>query len=502
MAFCRDELRSALGMNLQHQASDLTGIRHIIVRAAFVAAVFCVNSLIVIAASNYTGGFAALWSANASLVFMLMIFPQKEHLFYCISVLLASIAVNLFSDFPLQASIFYSLSNVLEAMLAFHMIRWLGLPRTGLYNPAQLVKFGIVAVIVSAISATTASLGGGGDYGKAWISWFGSDLLGLLIFLPCFNILHATLTGAEKYIWPNNRRLEFAGIVLLVFAVSTMALVSIVPLLFLTAIPVFVAVFRFGPLGGMVSTLIVAIVAEFFTISGFGPIAGMDASHITKIFLLQAYIASQLMLALPLASLLADRKSKVEKIIEHEKLLRIMAEKDHQKAEAAKLQKVHLLARDELTGLSSRRHIMEQSEKAFQLARSRNTILSIAIFDVDRFKSVNDQFGHAVGDEILRMIGRVAKQSKAKNQLIGRMGGEEFLVLMPGTSIAEAEVQIEMLRLAIMNARLSDPGIGVTVSAGLAQNSGTRDLKEMLLLADNALYAAKNGGRNRLEIAA
>jgi diguanylate cyclase (GGDEF)-like protein len=503
MAGCSDEFRSVLGMNLQHQTSDLTGIRHIIVRAAFVAAVFCVNSLVVIGASNHTGGFAALWSANASLVFMLMVFPRKEHLFYCTSVLLASTAVNLVSGFPLQTSIIFSASNVLEAILAFHIISKLGLPKTGLYNPIQLVKFVGIALFVSSVSATTASLGSTGEVGNNWISWFGSDLLGLLIFLPCFNILHATLTGIEKYTWPKNRRLEFIGVLLLVFVVSAMALVqAVIPLLFLTAIPVFIAVFRFGPLGGMMSTLIVAIVAEFFTISGFGPIAGLDASNIIKIFVLQAYIASQLMLALPVASLLADSQRKVDKIIETEKLLRIMAEKDRQKAEAAKLQKVRLLALDELTGLSSRRHILEESEKAFELARSQNKLLSIAIFDVDKFKLVNDQFGHAVGDEILRMIGRVAKRYTGKNQLIGRMGGEEFLVVMPDTSIIEAEAQVETLRLAIMNARSSDPGVGVTISAGLAQNSECRDLKEMLLMADNALYVAKNGGRNRLEIAA
>lgn len=490
-------------MILQYLASDLTGIRHIIARTVLVVAVFCVNSVIVIAASDYTGGFAALWSANASLIFMLMLFPRKEHILYCAGVFLASLTVNLFSDFPLQTAIFYSLSNVLEAVLAYHIIVRLGFPKTGLYNPAQLAKFGIVAVIVTAISATTASLGSNEGFGKSWLSWFGSDLLGLLIFLPCFNIVHATLTGAEKYIWPNNRRLEFAAVLLLVFAVSSAALVqSIIPLLFLTAIPVFIAVFRFGPLGAMASTIIVAIVAEFLTISGFGPIAALDASQITKIYVLQAYIASQLMLALPIASLLADRQSKVDKIIEHEKLLRSMAEKAHRKADAAKLQKIRLLARDELTGLSSRRHIMEQSEQAFQRAQSGRRVLSIAIFDVDEFKSVNDQFGHAVGDEILSMIGKVARRSQTRKQLIGRIGGEEFLVLMPDTSIAEAEAQVETLRLAIMNARLPDRGIGVTVSAGLAENSGADDLKKMLLLADIALYAAKHAGRNRLEIAA
>ena len=503
MALFGNGFRSELRTVLQIFASDLTAIRHTIARSALVAAVFCINSLIIISASNHTGGFAALWSANASLVFMLMLFPREEHPFYCASVFLASLAVNLISDFPLQTSIFYSFSNVLEAMLAYHLIVRLGLPKTGLYNPAQLAKFGMVAVIVTAISATTASLGGTEEFGKAWISWFGSDLLGLLIFLPCFNIIHATLTGAEKYIWPHNRRLEFAGIMLFVLAIATITFgQSVAPLLFLTAIPVFVAVFRFGPLGGMASTLIVAIVAELFTISGFGPIAGFDGSQIAKIYLLQVYIASQLMLALPIASLLADRQSKVDKIIENEKLLRKMAEKQHKKAEEAKLQKMRLLARDELTGLSSRRHIMERSEQALHRAKSGGNPLSIAIFDVDKFKSVNDQFGHAVGDDILHMIGKIAKRTKSKNQLIGRIGGEEFLILMPNTSIAEAEILVERLRLAIMNARLLDPVIGVTVSAGLAESCGSHDLKEMLLMADNALYAAKNGGRNRLEIAA
>ncbi|NRD91152.1 hypothetical protein C8024_19445 [Sphingopyxis sp. BSNA05] len=241
---------------------------------------------------------------------------------------------------------------------------------------------------------------------------------------------------------------------------------------------------------------------RIFTLSGFGPIAGLDANQITKIFVLQAYIASQLMLALPIASLLADRQSKVEKIIENEKLLRILAEKDHRKAEEAKLQKMRLLARDELTGLSSRRHVMEQCEQALHRAQKGNRTFSIAIFDVDNFKSVNDQFGHAVGDDILRMIGKICKRTKSRNHLIGRIGGEEFLMLMPNSSIAEAEAHVERLRLAIMDARLLEPDIGVTVSAGLADSSGFHDLKEMLLLADKALYAAKHGGRNRLEIAA
>ncbi|VWX57173.1 sensor domain-containing diguanylate cyclase [Sphingorhabdus sp. 109] len=478
-------------------------MRHTSTRAALVTTLFCLNSLIVIAASNHTGGFAALWSANASLVFMLMIFPRKEHPVYCTGVFLASLVVNLYSGFPLQAALLYSLSNVLEAVLVFLALARLGFPKTGLYNPAQLVEFGIVATLVTAISASIASLGDIENFANAWLSWFASDLLGLLIFLPCFNIIHATITGAEKYIWPGRRWFEFAGIMSLVFAVSAVALVqTAVPLLFLTAIPVFAAVFRFGPFGGMASTLMVAIVAEFFTLSGFGPIAGLEASQITKIFVLQAYIASQLMLALPIASLLADRQSKVEKIIENEKLLRILAEKDQRKAEEAKLQKMRLLARDELTGLSSRRHIMEQCELALQRAQEGNGAFSIAIFDVDKFKAVNDRFGHAVGDDILRMIGKICKHTISRNQLVGRIGGEEFLMLLPDTSIAEAEAQVERLRLAIMDARLLQPDIGVTVSAGLANSAGFHELKEMLLLADKALYAAKHGGRNRLEIAA
>lgn len=488
---------------MQKLASDLNGMRQAFVRSALIAAVFCINSLVVIAASNYTGGFAALWSANASLVFMLMIFPRNEQPFYCASVFLASLAVNIAADFPMQTAFFYSLSNILEAMLVFHIIVRLGFPKTGLYNPTQLLEFGAVAAFAAAVSATTASLGSVNSFGQAWLSWFASDLLGLLIFLPSFNIIHAIWTGAEKYTWPGNRKFEFAGIMFLVFAVSTIALIqSVVPLLFLTAIPVFMAVFRFGPLGGMASTLIVAIVAEVLTVSGYGPIAGLNASQITKIFVLQTYIASQLMLALPIASLLADQKNKADKIIENEKLLRMMAEKDHRKAEEAKLEKMLLLARDDLTGLASRRHIMEECERALRRSQADGRHFSIAIFDVDKFKTVNDRFGHAVGDEILRLVGKIAAQNIGINHQIGRIGGEEFLVLMPDTSIADAEKQVESLRVNIMNARLNDPAIGVTVSAGLADSSAAQSVKQMLSLADAALYIAKSAGRNRLEIAA
>lgn len=159
---------------------------------------------------------------------------------------------------------------------------------------------------------------------------------------------------------------------------------------------------------------------------------------------------------------------------------------------------------DSLTGLANRRHFIEAAEREMQRAQRYARPMSVLVFDVDHFKLVNDQYGHAAGDEALRTIARVGLTSLRETDLLGRLGGEEFGVLLPETDIAGAAELAERLRAAIA-AALVDTGteqLKLSVSIGCGDVEGEDGgIDCVLARADQALYRAKNGGRNRVEVA-
>lgn len=164
-----------------------------------------------------------------------------------------------------------------------------------------------------------------------------------------------------------------------------------------------------------------------------------------------------------------------------------------------------MATRDALTGLPNRRHFREAAERELLLAqRSRQPIALLAL-DIDHFKRVNDSHGHATGDALLVRFGQILQQNLRRSDIIGRIGGEEFAVLLPGAGEADALAVAEMLRAAVED---FDGAGGTlprfTVSAGLVQaeavqigQSVTRETLDMLMArADAGLYQAKDRGRN------
>jgi diguanylate cyclase (GGDEF)-like protein len=126
--------------------------------------------------------------------------------------------------------------------------------------------------------------------------------------------------------------------------------------------------------------------------------------------------------------------------------------------------------------------------------------------DVDHFKKVNDEYGHATGDKALRLIADTLRASTRVFDSLARYGGEEFVVVMPGADVDDASLAAERLRAAVAAADFRSPGgskVGLTVSVGVGCATGSPVTPEALLqAADTALYAAKAGGRNRVELAA
>jgi diguanylate cyclase (GGDEF)-like protein len=159
---------------------------------------------------------------------------------------------------------------------------------------------------------------------------------------------------------------------------------------------------------------------------------------------------------------------------------------------------------DQLTGAASRRAFLAQLDAEIaQIGRDRRAC--IALVDVDHFKRVNDQFGHGAGDEVLRAFTDRLRAGTRGVDLIGRLGGEEFAILLPGTDLVGASQICERLRVTVaaMRIALADGrSVGITFSAGLIEIEAGMSAPALLEAADKALYAAKHGGRNCLRLAA
>jgi two-component system cell cycle response regulator len=157
---------------------------------------------------------------------------------------------------------------------------------------------------------------------------------------------------------------------------------------------------------------------------------------------------------------------------------------------------------DGLTKLHNHRHFQDELARAFEESQRYERPLSLAMIDIDLFKKVNDTYGHAVGDEVLRAVSTLYKSSVRSTDLVARYGGEEFAVMMPETELNDAVTFAEHIRTMIESAPIDTQAgpLKVTVSIGVAGVPRSRIInpKGLIVAADNALYRAKKGGRNRV----
>ncbi|MCE8021958.1 diguanylate cyclase [Halomonas sp. MCCC 1A11036] len=155
--------------------------------------------------------------------------------------------------------------------------------------------------------------------------------------------------------------------------------------------------------------------------------------------------------------------------------------------------------RDHLTGAHNRRAFDTTMRKAIRQAERSDNTFSLLLFDIDLFKSINDQHGHDTGDSILKRLATLVSQALRSTDMLARWGGEEFAILLQDTTIQGASIFAERLRQQVAETRLH--GLNVTISLGIAEYRRGDGPEAMLARADNALYRAKRAGRNRVGIA-
>jgi diguanylate cyclase (GGDEF)-like protein len=177
--------------------------------------------------------------------------------------------------------------------------------------------------------------------------------------------------------------------------------------------------------------------------------------------------------------------------------LRLKIQKHALEEALARIQE--MATRDELTGLPNRRFMMAQLQE-HALRRSRGGLpFYIAMVDIDHFKSVNDTYGHAVGDDVLRAFGAQARTALRTTDVIGRWGGEEFLLVLPDTQAGEPTLGVARLRSNLHKAQVSatEPHLRVGFSSGFTRYVEGEQIGQAIERADRALYQAKSAGRNR-----
>jgi len=160
----------------------------------------------------------------------------------------------------------------------------------------------------------------------------------------------------------------------------------------------------------------------------------------------------------------------------------------------------HLARTDSLTGAFNHRYLLETGSKEVRRSKRYFRTVSVLMIDIDHFKSVNDTYGHGIGDDALKKTVEVLNGELRAEDTLGRLGGEEFAVILPETGKAGANQVAERLRLAVSEIVIKTPTdlLSFTVSIGVAEGANEDDFQEILKRADDAMYQAKDQGRNQV----
>jgi len=207
-----------------------------------------------------------------------------------------------------------------------------------------------------------------------------------------------------------------------------------------------------------------------------------------------------------LCGLIRQRDHAVEQLEIQNRVLESLVSERTRELEDKNRQLERLATRDPLTGLYNRRYIEGKLDEETARARRYGPPLSVVVLDLDDFKKVNDTLGHAVGDEVLVAVASRLRQDVRQVDVVGRMGGEEFIVILPNTPATSAIVMGERIRSQVsqLDSVLKADGspLRMTISGGISQfRKDDASPKEMLERADRVLYQAKREGKNRIVVA-
>jgi len=455
-----------------------------------------------VAASAMSEGIAIFWLPNGILLAALLLAPRRDWPWILLAAVAAEIAADL-PTFTLIQALGFAAVNLFECLLAAWLLQRAARPfaldrlrHVGLFGVhALVVACGLAALLGASIY--TLSVQTATSFWSFWAIWWLGDGMGVLLITP---LLLGWLRGPSR---PGERRFP-EGVALLVL---TLLLTTWVfsqgatenfprrPFL-LFPLPLWAAV-RFGVRGTAGIGLLIAVIAITATLNGVGPLLATTPAD--TVLLLQEYLAVLAFSSLALAALVQELRTT------HDELDRLNRELEARVA--TRTQELHLANQhlealasiDPLTGASNRRHFLEAARIELSRARRQAIPLSVIMLDIDFFKSINDRFGHEAGDKVLVALAATIHATLRGGDIFARMGGEEFIVMLPGQNLSDAFQTAERLRLLIAQSVIPDCPDRITISAGVAELENMREeIDDLLRRADQALYRAKNQGRNKV----
>ncbi len=569
----------------------------------FAGLLYCALAVATIALTSNGNEVTPFWPANAVLAALMLLAPRDRWRQIVIAGFIANIAANLITRSSFVGPVLFGIANMVELLV----FAWgMGAPLNSadtMRHPSTLTRIlfwaGIVAPASSALlGAATAWLAFDQPFFSAMAVWMMADSLGLLLFGPFFFSL---FRGEVSECLRSRTPRQLVEMMVLQAIVVLTALIVFrtpsLPLLFVMPLPIMLVTFRLGWLATKMAVMIVAVVVGIAIVDGTGPFAATHIAGVPPVIIAQIYLASLLLMQMPVAAALTSRAELIERFAKSERSVRLLAEQsqilllrldsegrfigvfgaahtligrsegellgqgldalvpelgeplaqafaetmdddgfdqvvefaapgkpgrwrearlrvlesdrragfevgltiqditDRKRRERELVKRAHV---DGMTGLLNRAGFVEKAQRRLGSAGDGNVFM--AIIDVDRFKLINDNLGHAAGDIVLQAIATQMKGHLRSTDIIGRLGGDEFAILLADMEHEEACSACDRLVAAIAASPVALNGgaaVSVRISCGVARWNGTDSLDRLQHDADMALYEAKRGGRNR-----
>ena len=456
-------------------------------------------------------GIVTFWPPNAVVVTALVLSPSRHWGL----ILLTGIAAEFAADigyFPLWQIAGFGLVNATEAFLTAFILRRWGLSGNE-YGRLDVRLAIILGGVFLFVSTPVAALGGGAlyilgdpsvDYWSFWRVWWFGDAIGLLVLTPFFLVWAGE--PLPKRLKIRNREFELFVLLALVvgfggvtfFAPQSYPAWLSSPSLLLPAIAW--GAVRFGLHGSTAITVLIAFMAAAGTTRGYGPFitGGMPAATVLAV---QEYILVSVILSLSLGATFRQLNWAMDQLeMERHLLEQRVEERTEELKEAWQAAEKNALT-DGLTGLNNRRAFYQYGAKTFEQAKRYERLFTVIMMDIDHFKRINDTYGHAMGDTVLVSVAGSISRVVRSSDICGRLGGEEFAICLPETSLDEGVALAERLRKSIAELPFYTPDekIVITASFGIAERVETDEaIDNTINRADDALYQAKQKGRNRV----
>jgi diguanylate cyclase (GGDEF)-like protein len=389
---------------------------------------------------------------------------------------------NITTAGPVLSVLAIATGNTLEAVVGAFLLSQVAGFRPSLERVRDVLSLVVFAGLLStAISATvgaaslwSAGLVHDGQVLSTWRVWWLGDLGGVLVVAPALLILAARPALERR----PRVRVEAFVLAFALVAVTTIAFSTRVSFTYLVIVIVLWIGLRFQQPGTAVAGLVASGIAIWATVHGSGPFVG--GSEDAELLRAQLFVGVAMISGLVGSALSAERRSAVER-------LQLLA--DH----------------DPLTGLLNRRRFTEELDRWIAYSQRYGGEGAVLVIDVDHFKSINDVFGHAVGDQVLADLAAVLRERVRGTDVVGRLGGDEFTVLLPRADV-EQSFAVATAVLDRMHGdgslAMTTRSIGVTASIGIGRfGTGLAlDSKQVLLDADVAMYEAKDAGRDQVRV--